>query len=650
MQLQSAGKTSSPSRLRRLIIGTALIIGLIIGANAIVLAQLHESVLREVQADLLRQSLTLSELVERTLQSVDLVLTSVADKIQLEISTVGDSRQLKNLDYHLYLKEKISGVPQIDTLGITDSDGKRLNHSRDWPSLDTDLSQREYFQALKANPKSASFISGPMQNLSSGAWIIMLAHPVLTKDGGLFGVVFASTVTRYFEELFRSTSLGDGYAATLLRQDGTLLARYPMAGRIGTIVPASVLNRLIGVRSGVSRSISPIDQEARIAAAYRLPSYPLVIVVTQSEKAAFAAWRTTAVIMVAITSFLILIIIVAAYLIARSWKQQERLNAARAEIIESEKVRALAEVELKRQRELAEHNMRFNAAVENMSQGVCMFDAESKLVVCNHLYGKIYRLPAELLKAGTLHSKIIAHRVRNGIFKGDHGHAAVQRHLALLSALPMDKRSVRIDEHSDDRLIRVTREPLDSGGWVATHEDITERHRAEQELDETKRFLNSIIQNIPFAVVVKDARTRSFVLVNRAFEMMLDLPTSELLGRTVFDFNKPEVAEFITKADSETLRDRTSINCTEYEVETQRFGLRVHATKRIVIRNDQNEPKYLIAVIEDVTERKKTEQRIAFMAHHDALTGLANRTTVVEKIEEAAARQRRWGDTFSVQL
>jgi diguanylate cyclase (GGDEF)-like protein/PAS domain S-box-containing protein len=262
----------------------------------------------------------------------------------------------------------------------------------------------------------------------------------------------------------------------------------------------------------------------------------------------------------------------------------------------------------------------------------------------------MYRLPAELLKAGTLHSTIIAHRVRNGILKGDHGNVAVEQHLTVLSALPMDRRSVRIDEHSDDKLIRVTRQPLQGGGWVATHEDITEQHRAEQERDETKRFLNSIIQNIPFAVVVKDAKTRRFVLVNRAFEEMLDLTTSDLLGRTVFDFNKAEVAAFITRADNETLQDRTNINCTEYEVETQHLGLRIHATKRIVIRDSQDEPKYLIAVIEDVTERKKTEQRIAFMAHHDALTGLANRTTVVEKIEEAAARQCRSGDAFSVLL
>jgi diguanylate cyclase (GGDEF)-like protein/PAS domain S-box-containing protein len=344
------------------------------------------------------------------------------------------------------------------------------------------------------------------------------------------------------------------------------------------------------------------------------------------------------------------IIVIAACLIARSWGQQERLNAARAEVIESDTVRALAEAELNRQRDLAEQSMRLNAAVENMTQGLCMFDKDTRLVVCNELYGEMYRLPPELLKPGALHSDIIAHRVRNGILKGGQGNVEVQQQLSALSALSANTRSSRVDEHSDGKLIRVTRQPLEGGGWVATHDDITEQRRAEQELDETKRFLDSIIENIPLAVVVKDAKTRKFVLVNRAFEVMLDLSESELLGRTVFDFNNSKDAEFIDKGDSDTLQDSAGVNYSEYEVETRTHGPRIHATKRIVIHDGQGAPKYLIAVIEDVTERKKSEQRIAFMAHHDALTGLANRAAVAQKIEDAAARQRRWGDPFTVLL
>ena len=76
----------------------------------------------------------------------------------------------------------------------------------------------------------------------------------------------------------------------------------------------------------------------------------------------------------------------------------------------------------------------------------------------------------------------------------------------------------------------------------------------------------------------------------------------------------------------------------------------VLATSRIVARDAAGVARHLVVVIDDITERKKSEQRIAFMAHHDVLTGLANRLSIMDKIEEAVARHRRRGDSFAVLL
>ena len=73
-------------------------------------------------------------------------------------------------------------------------------------------------------------------------------------------------------------------------------------------------------------------------------------------------------------------------------------------------------------------------------------------------------------------------------------------------------------------------------------------------------------------------------------------------------------------------------------------------TSRIVVRDVRGEPKYLVVVIDDITERKKSEQRIAFMAHHDTLTGVANRAAAIQQIEEADARHRQSGEPFAVLL
>jgi diguanylate cyclase (GGDEF)-like protein/PAS domain S-box-containing protein len=638
----SPDRKFSQRRLRWLIAGTAAVIATIVAANAMVLAQMHASTLHDVAENLLRQSLTLSELVEHTFQSADLVLANVVERVRNDASPNGDLSRTATQEFYGFLAEKKSELPQIDTVAVLDRMGMRPVSSRGWPVKPADLSSREYFRALRANPKLKLYVSQPLPGFSSGTPVSILARPVRAKDGSFLGVVLASTDMAYFDELFHSTALGEGYGVTLLRRDGALLTRYPAADPAEPIIVPKSLKE---TDSAVSPEVRPNDQQALIAAAHRLADYPLTVIVTQTEDAAFRAWRKTALTMGFVTAALIALVVMAAIFIARSWKQQDRLDAARAEIVDSEKTRMLAEAELNRQRDLAEQSMRLNAAVDNMTQGLCMFDKDGGLVVCNDTYVKLYRLPAKLTQPGTHYTDIVAYRLETKLIKND----AEYRRLAMSAMFDTSKTS-RVDEHSDGRLVRITRQALKSGGWVSTHEDITEQQRAAHELDQTKRFLDSIIENIPISVIVKDAKTLKFVLVNRAFEMMHDTPRSHFLGHSVGETFKPDDAARIHNHDIEALAAPDGIVFGEQEVNSPHRGKRVQATSRIVLRDGTGEAKYLIVVIDDITERRKTDQRIAFLAHHDALTGLANRAALTQKIEDAAARQRRREEPFSVLL
>ncbi|MFB9266147.1 EAL domain-containing protein [Bradyrhizobium erythrophlei] len=128
--------------------------------------------------------------------------------------------------------------------------------------------------------------------------------------------------------------------------------------------------------------------------------------------------------------------------------------------------------------ELQEQKLRLDTAINHMGEGLCMFDAEKRLVVCNDRYAMMYRLPPELLRPGTPHGDIIRHRIANGILKGDTSDSAATRLLATLNALPANEVSSRVDELADGRLICVTRQPMPRGGWVATHLDVTEQRRS----------------------------------------------------------------------------------------------------------------------------------------------------------------------------
>jgi methyl-accepting chemotaxis protein len=127
--------------------------------------------------------------------------------------------------------------------------------------------------------------------------------------------------------------------------------------------------------------------------------------------------------------------------------------------------------------ELKTQNIRFNAALDNMAQGLCMFDADRRLVVCNERYARMYALPRELLEPGARHEDIIKHRVAQGILAGERTDSAVEQKLAALSKHSAERTSSRVDTLSDGRVLKVTRDPLPGGGWVATHEDITETLR-----------------------------------------------------------------------------------------------------------------------------------------------------------------------------
>jgi diguanylate cyclase (GGDEF)-like protein/PAS domain S-box-containing protein len=132
---------------------------------------------------------------------------------------------------------------------------------------------------------------------------------------------------------------------------------------------------------------------------------------------------------------------------------------------------------------------------------------------------------------------------------------------------------------------------------------------------------------------------------------MIKLSRTQVLGKTVFDIYRKKDAERIDAADNEAIAESSGASrSNDYEIEMPGGDSRVLATNRIVVRDAQGKAKYLVVVIDDITERKKSEQRIAFMAHHDVLTGLPNRLAIMEKIEEAVARHRRRGDSFAVLL
>ena len=133
-----------------------------------------------------------------------------------------------------------------------------------------------------------------------------------------------------------------------------------------------------------------------------------------------------------------------------------------------------------READLARQNFRFDAAVNNMSQGLCMFDADRRLVVCNSQYAAIYGLPPELMAPGTTLEDILRFRIEHGVYSRAGKDAYVTRRVGMVTSGVED---VDVVELQDGRIIQVLHHPMADGGWVSTHQDITRQRRNEQRVE-----------------------------------------------------------------------------------------------------------------------------------------------------------------------
>ena len=97
-------------------------------------------------------------------------------------------------------------------------------------------------------------------------------------------------------------------------------------------------------------------------------------------------------------------------------------------------------------------------------------------------------------------------------------------------------------------------QPSPDGGWVATHEDITERTHAARELNQTRTFLDTIIENVPTPIVVKEVPSARYILLNRAAEVYYGVKRSEMLGKTTRDVMPPSSIASIEAEDRRILR------------------------------------------------------------------------------------------------
>jgi diguanylate cyclase (GGDEF)-like protein len=299
--------------------------------------------------------------------------------------------------------------------------------------------------------------------------------------------------------------------------------------------------------------------------------------------------------------------------------------------------------------EAAHASANLEEAFDHLSLGVVIFNAKREVVFCNKRYMEMYGLSPALVKPGTPTSELIRHRLNLGlkvqITPDDYVRERVGRDIAL---------DTTVQEFTDGRIVAYTVYPLPGGGGLATHEDITEREELNarlkkqyelgREQKETLRTRNvqfdTAINNMSQGLCFFDSDHR-LIVCNERFVEIYNIPADRVypgMKLTEIVDLRIEAGSFPAMTRDEYVRWRNDVAVSN---EAKDSIVELQDGRTIKIRHRPMPVGGWVATHEDITEQRQSEVKIEYMAHHDSLTGLANRVLLNDRLEHALSRAQR---------
>lgn len=401
---------------------------------------------------------SLVQQADLTFRIADAILIAAVDRLERSPPINDD---LKNM--RAWLAEEERNSSQFVSFLVMDSTGTTLmgTSSEAGPAS---FSDREYFKYHENSNDRHLQIGKPVKGRVNGEWLIPVTRRFDRPDGGFGGVVVAAVNPQFFQKLYDRLDLGSNGAILLASTNGPLLVRRPFAeAHVGRDMSQSgIFERLKKSSSGSVEIVSSTDGVRRLNSYERGHMYPIVIAVARDMDELLAPWRATA---------------------ARRVGEMATITALMS-LLGTIIWRMTGSLELQAEG-LARANLRLDTAMNAMSQGLVMFDSNQKLLISNRRFREIHELNDGRDWTGVSFDEL--YRTSLG---GEDARLIEEKTDGAVS-----KYVFRLNR---GRVIAVHRATGPDGGWVSTHEDISEQRAAAEllaervfELEQTKNHLET---------------------------------------------------------------------------------------------------------------------------------------------------------------
>ena len=430
-------------------------------------ASMYTSVHRAYQQTMDDETATLESIARssevgtnRTIFAIDASLLGVERMLEAMLpQTPLDAPQVKTL-----LNQFNDQTLVVRDILILDTAGRLLNKAGWSNAPDQDYSREPFFTAHQAGGLPSLFISRPTRSRATGGWSVMMSRPLLRHDA-VIGVIAAEVPISVFTEFYNSVVANGGVSVKLLTDDGVLIATEPhreeLIGRTlpdGPMVLAAAGNRRFGVITDAATD--PADPQ--LLAFAHIAARPMIVIASRGRTEVLAQWRAEC--LSSVVAFCLFAAMAACltWLMVRAIERQQ--NAAA-------KLRA-GEERLQRQSDLLQ------STLENMGEGLSVFDGAGRLVAWNAKFVELLDLPLALSSETNLR-EILECQARRGDFGSIEQLGDVEARVArFFQEIPL----VRERLTNSGKALLIRRRAMPGGAVVSLYSDITERKATETKM------------------------------------------------------------------------------------------------------------------------------------------------------------------------